>query len=430
MSMAATQGAAPLQPQRNGAAAGVTRMYSTPSMPARVPEQRAPASCMALALTPSAPCGGRPESAPCGRPVTPTGSYQPVVVSSPVVAPPTPGAVPGGSYVAPPAAAGPGACSFVAPAQVPMVHAPPSQPPQKLTEGIPSPSAIEQQRAAYNKSLEEQRNRGEDALKMQQKQQTDFIHQTAEAQKQQLLLQVEQQAKSQELQLSQQYSQQMMQLQQEYQHQKMALEKQANELVMEYQRRKSAEDMMVHQFELQKKAYDDQMKFVQEIQEKHMQYQQQVGAAAPMVPVQGASYMPLPQVQCQQHVGAGVPVPQAQYQIQGASHMPTPQTPPQYQQQVASNAPVQTASYVPPAAPAMDLTATYGVGSVQPGRVMIAPNRVGAPPGTAFPPATGVYGALSLPHDSACASTVTAAGPCGHYPGVAQQACAGYVNYA
>merc|ERR1719226_409985 len=73
---------------------------------------------------------------------------------------------------------------------------PPAKPPS-LTAGMPDPQAVEQQKAAYNRSLEEQSQQGEELLKMQQKQQVDYIYQAAEEQKRQLMLQIDQQAKAQ-----------------------------------------------------------------------------------------------------------------------------------------------------------------------------------------------------------------------------------------
>lgn len=159
------------------------------------------------------------------------------------------------------------------PAAAPMVGAPPA-PPGRLTEEIPDPSAIDEQKAAYNRGLEEQAKQGEEILKMQQKQQTEYIYQAAEAQKKQIICQIEQQAKQRELQLSQQFSQQCMSLQQEFQNQKMVLERQAHDLAMEWQRRKSQEDMLHQQYEMQKAHYDDQVRMVREMQEAQLSHEQ------------------------------------------------------------------------------------------------------------------------------------------------------------
>eukprot|EP00933_Yihiella_yeosuensis_P003154 TRINITY_DN10562_c0_g2_i1.p1 TRINITY_DN10562_c0_g2~~TRINITY_DN10562_c0_g2_i1.p1 ORF type:complete len:2147 (-),score=751.30 TRINITY_DN10562_c0_g2_i1:92-6532(-) len=174
--------------------------------------------------------------------------------------------------------------SFVPPvAGVPRMPAGPPQPPAKLTSGIPDPASIESQKAAYNKSLEEQAKAGEEMLKKQQKQQMDQIFQAAEAQKKQAICQIEQEAKKREFQISLQYSQKSMSLQQEFQIQKLALEQQAHDLAMEYQQRKSQEEMMQMQYEMQKAHYDDQVRMLSDMnatQQPNGEAQQQVPATA------------------------------------------------------------------------------------------------------------------------------------------------------
>eukprot|EP00927_Polykrikos_kofoidii_P043833 TRINITY_DN3792_c0_g1_i1.p1 TRINITY_DN3792_c0_g1~~TRINITY_DN3792_c0_g1_i1.p1 ORF type:complete len:440 (+),score=77.93 TRINITY_DN3792_c0_g1_i1:52-1371(+) len=182
------------------------------------------------------------------------------------------------------------------PAVMPAVQPPPG-PPESLLAGIPDPSSIEMQRSAFSNSLEEQKARGEEALKVQQQEHTKYIYQTAEAQKRQLMLQIDQQAKQQELALSQQFSHQVMSLNQEYQTQKIALEKQANELVMDYHRRKSMEDMNIQQYEIQRKAHDEQARFVQELHQTTRELQN-VSSCTPQVvppPFQGTPVVAPPQ---------------------------------------------------------------------------------------------------------------------------------------
>ncbi|CAK0871275.1 unnamed protein product [Prorocentrum cordatum] len=195
-----------------------------------------------------------------------------------------PGSAPAPAYAA---AAPPGAAVYQQP-QLPVVYgAPPVQPvgppskPPALTTGMPDPQAVEVQKAAYNRSLEEQAQQGEELLRMQQKQQVDYIYQAAEEQKRQLMLQIDQQAKAQELQLSQQYGQQVMSLQQEFQHQKLLLEKQASELAMEYQMRKSHEEMLEQQYQMQQAHYEEQARtWLPDIER------------VPLVPILDAAHLP------------------------------------------------------------------------------------------------------------------------------------------
>jgi len=164
--------------------------------------------------------------------------------------------------------------------QTPLVPTAPPQPPGNLTEGLPDPQAIDSQKSAYHRSLAEQAQQGEDMLKMQQKQQTEHMYQAAEAQKQQLICQIEQQAKQKELEISQAYTNQVLALQQELQHQKMVLERQAHDLAMEWQRRKSQEDMLQQQYELQRAHYEDQVKMIRGLEKVRDEHSKQASAAA------------------------------------------------------------------------------------------------------------------------------------------------------
>mmetsp|Transcript_80637 Transcript_80637/g.179120 ORF Transcript_80637/g.179120 Transcript_80637/m.179120 type:complete len:510 (-) Transcript_80637:168-1697(-) len=251
--------------------------------------------------------------------------------------------------------------------------------PQSLTQGMPDPESIESQKAAYNRSLEEQAKHGEDMLKAQKQQQTDYIYQAAEAQKKQLISQIDQQAKQQELQLSQKYSQQVMSLQQEFQHQKLVLEKQANDLAMEFQRRKSQEDMMTQQYEMQRAHYEDQMRMMAELQSQPGQ--------DPAMPPQAA--MP-----------GGMQM--------GGSYVPPPAM------AVPSPMPQQSLSYVPPT---MMPGAPSGGSYVPPPVAYAAPVTVAQPPVTVaqppYPPAAttqavGSYGAMPQTAYSAPTTSYTA----------------------
>jgi len=191
----------------------------------------------------------------------------------------------------------------------------PQPPPRNLAAGLPDPSAIENQKSAYNKSLEDQLRHGEEMLKMQQKQQTDYIYQAAEAQKKQLICQIEQNAKQQEIQLSQKYSEKQMSLQQEYQHQKLILEKQANDLAMEYQRRKAQEEMMTQQYEMQKAHQEDHMRMAQQYASTAPVGSMWPGAPALGTTAAGYTVQPQPQLAgpfpSPIHAGlAGIPTPE------------------------------------------------------------------------------------------------------------------------
>lgn len=135
----------------------------------------------------------------------------------------------------------------------------------KQTAGMPHPGEIEQQKAAYSKRLDGQMRYEEEVLKMTQEQQRMLIYQAAEAEKRQACLAIEQQAKQQELQLQQQTSMQMMGMHQELQNWKMLLETQANELLMEYQQKKSTEELLVAQFDAHQKAHQMQAQLASQL---------------------------------------------------------------------------------------------------------------------------------------------------------------------
>jgi len=178
----------------------------------------------------------------------------------------------------------------VSPSQVPMSAA--QQTPEeareqlRLTVGMPLPKEIEKQKAAYSKRLDGQMKYEEELLKMTQEQQRRLIYQAAEAEKRQACLAIEQQAKQQELQLAQQCSGQMMVMQQELQSWKLLLEKQANELLMDYQQKKSTEELLVAQFDAHQKAYQMQAQLAGQL------LRTESGPTAPTGPTQKPSSQP------------------------------------------------------------------------------------------------------------------------------------------
>ena len=78
------------------------------------------------------------------------------------------------------------------------IQPPPPQPPQRLTEGIPDPNAIEQQKQAFSQGLDEQMRQGAAILNQQLKQQMDQLHALGDEQKKKYYVQVDHEIKSQE----------------------------------------------------------------------------------------------------------------------------------------------------------------------------------------------------------------------------------------
>merc|ERR1719197_2471414 len=147
---------------------------------------------------------------------------------------------------------------------VDVVQPPPPQAPQRLTQGIPDPASIEQQKAAYSKGLDEQLRQGAAILNQQLKQQMDQLHQLGEQQKQKYFVQVDHEIKSQELGLVQQFKEQLLMVQQAASQQKRILGQQATALLLEYNQKKAQEDLLMEEYTFAKAAFDTQQKFSEE----------------------------------------------------------------------------------------------------------------------------------------------------------------------
>merc|ERR1719454_1014673 len=155
---------------------------------------------------------------------------------------------------------------------------PPPEPPARLTQGIPDPTAIEQQKAAYSKGLDEQLKQGAAILNQQLKQQMDQLHQLGDEQKKKYFVQVDHEIRSQELGLVQQFKEQLLMVQTAAGQQKRILGQQATALLLEYNQKKAQEDLLMEEYKLQKMAYDSQQRFTQE--QSSLQQQQAVASQA------------------------------------------------------------------------------------------------------------------------------------------------------
>lgn len=158
--------------------------------------------------------------------------------------------------------------------QVPEPQVPPS-----LTAGLPDPTSIERQKNAYARGLEEQLRHGTEVLAQQLKQQSDYVFAMGDQRKRQFALQVDQEIKQREMELAQQHNEQLLLLQQAAQQQQSALEHQANALLLEYNQKKAQEDLSYQQYQFQKKQYETQLQYNEEMKELQVQQtaaQQQV----------------------------------------------------------------------------------------------------------------------------------------------------------
>jgi hypothetical protein len=118
-----------------------------------------------------------------------------------------------------------------------------------LTAGVPDIDTVEKQKDAYQKRLEQQAKCEEELLIMKQAQERLLIQQAAEARKRQAILAIDQEAKQAELQLDQQFNAQRMGMQQELQSWKLVLQAQASGAMLDYQARKSQEELLIAKLE-------------------------------------------------------------------------------------------------------------------------------------------------------------------------------------
>jgi len=142
---------------------------------------------------------------------------------------------------------------------------------QSLTEGMPDPEAIEQQRRAYEKGLDTEFETTKRIAEEHLKQQKAALKAQAEQQLAMYKAQMEQALKQQEMSLDQHHQQAQMELQQAFMKQKAALEQQATSLTMEYQQRKMQEDLMVKQADMQREMAEMQKRMHQELAEHQNQ---------------------------------------------------------------------------------------------------------------------------------------------------------------
>jgi hypothetical protein len=222
------------------------------------------------------------------------------------------------------------------------------KPPATLTQGLPDPKAVEQQREQYMKTLDEQLKQGAEVLNAQLKQQQECLLRMGDQEKRQFGLQVDQRIKHQELELVQQHNQQLLMLQQAAQQQKAALEQQANALLLEYNQKKAAEDLASQMFKFEADALEAHKRYDQEM--RALKNAQVIGAQ--QLAAQGEALARQASLSTRQAIAAqqvtlssaaslGVPIPSPSTP-RGMTTPPASYLPP-----VMGNA-TPTSSYMPP----------------------------------------------------------------------------------
>jgi hypothetical protein len=150
--------------------------------------------------------------------------------------------------------------------------------PQRLTEGIPDPNAIEQQKTAYSGSLDIQLDQGMKMLEQQNELQKQALRQHAEQQINQFNIQVDQELRAQEMNVDQQANYQLMSLQQAAHEQRALLEQQANTAILDFEKKKVQDEFARQQYEYQRKAYDKQIEIETEMTKHRDAYAAQAKA--------------------------------------------------------------------------------------------------------------------------------------------------------
>lgn len=162
----------------------------------------------------------------------------------------------------------------------------------RLTEGLPDPASIDMQKQAYLRQLEEQENMALAMLEQRRREQLDLVKNQGEAQKKAYNLQVDQEVQKHDLALSQQQGEHMMVLNQQYSSQRGVLEQQANQIVLEYQHKKAHEDMLMHQYQLQREMHDSMQKYEADLNSIHS------SVRTPMVALSPARALAVPAAPC------------------------------------------------------------------------------------------------------------------------------------
>jgi hypothetical protein len=178
-----------------------------------------------------------------------------------------------------------GAFAYSMPAVLPVQQGgsyvpPPTGTPPKLTEGLPDPTSVERQKAAYAKSIEANLRNETGQLKQRNQEQKKQLQKAIESQNAQYSLQLDQYLQQAAMAIDQQANAEMMMLQEAAMQQKMALEQQATSLSLEFQQKKAQEEMLAREYQIQKRYHEEEVKL-------HATYQKQHGLNSRPQPQEG-----------------------------------------------------------------------------------------------------------------------------------------------
>jgi len=147
-----------------------------------------------------------------------------------------------------------------------------------LTQGLPTPDSIAQQKEAYARDLEGQLREGVQLLGQTHKQKTDLLHRTANENKQKYNLMLDAEVKKKEMLIQQQFNHQLLVLQQAAQQQRAELEQQAAGLTLDWEHRQTQDEFLKEQAAVQQRY----AQAAQEMEKEMEKFGSQGGSLLPM----------------------------------------------------------------------------------------------------------------------------------------------------
>lgn len=147
--------------------------------------------------------------------------------------------------------------------------------PPKLTEGIPDPHAIEQQKNAYARSLDEQLSQGIRMIEQTNEAKKHAMRQELDMKKEQYFMQVDQQLKAQEMSVDQQANYQLMGLQQAAFERRAILDQQAAAATLEYEQKRVQDEFARTQYDHRRKAAEKQVEMHKELERQKEEFGRQ-----------------------------------------------------------------------------------------------------------------------------------------------------------
>jgi len=187
--------------------------------------------------------------------------------------------------------------------EAPMMAPVPSKPPAKLTDGMPNPQEVAQQKQEFARHIMVQHKENEAILEQQAEHEIQHARRAAERYKALVLGRLEVQRREEEMAAEHEYHTQLANLREAACQKRAALEKQAGDLVMEYSARKAQDDMnrRNHQIQFQQweagrneqmfleppESESGRLRLMQQLGAQHQEMKKRVDAGLPELPVNG-----------------------------------------------------------------------------------------------------------------------------------------------